>query len=316
MFRMVSRFHQLRFTRILDRSKRSQPRSVYAPSVSETQKPKSNGDLNAERLAALLSDRPGPVLTWFSPRTATEVVEGQGEAEDATPRERVELSGPVARRWLAKTDNFLDQEFPYGADTFAVDLPQHWRSPFWLLAPWLRGMELFDADRAADADLVVSGNVAFLGDLEDEGASGTLVAQTADSFALAWPGDLPAGVLDGTADILSYGDEVETPMTAPAHSVLMERSFDQGPPEANGDHALRLSDLSAVNYLGAEGPPPALGSLSGERALVTTTSLPMFSAQLLQLWLAGASVVWAPGGDTDEIAVVERVTMEVPNPKQ
>ena len=288
---------------------------MYAPCVSETRNPKSDDIVSAERLANVLSGQPGPVLTWFAPSTDKETSSQPTSSQSAMPRERVELSGPVARRWLAKTDNFLDQEFPYGASTFVAPLPPHWRSPFWLLASWLRGMELLDGAEGADADLVVSGDLRFLQDVADEGASGTLLAQTADSFALAWPGDLPSMILDGTADILSYGDEVESPTTAPADSVLIRESSTAGSPLETEAGDLLLSDLSTVNYLGDEGEPPASGSLAGERALVTTKDVPLFSVQLLQLWLAGASVVWAPGGNVDEIAQVERVTMKVPDPE-
>ena len=289
---------------------------MYAPCVSETRNPKSDDIVSAERLANVLSGQPGPVLTWFAPSPDKETPRQPTSSQSAMPREHVELSGPVARRWLAKTDNFLDQEFPYGASTFVAPLPPHWRSPFWLLASWLRGMELLDGAEGADADLVVSGDLRFLQDVADEGASGTLLAQTADSFALAWPGDLPSMILDGTADILSYGDEVENPTMAPAKSVLMKEGPALGFPwGAKEEAALHLFDLSAVNYLGEEGGPPAPASLSGQRALVTTKDVPLFSVQLLQLWLAGASVVWAPGGNVDEIAQVERVTMKVPDPE-
>lgn len=264
-------------------------------------------EINATNLASLLSSQPAPVLTWLGNKQAG------GEQ-----RERVELSGPVARRWLAKTDNFLDQEFPYGASEFVALLPAHWRSPFWLLAPWLRGLKQVPARDAADADLVVSNDIGFLEGVVDEGGPDAVIAQTLDSFALAYPGTLPPDLLDGTADIASYGDEVEAPMTAPLDSILVSESVEWLPPglwEDSSKTHLHLLDLGARTYLEPSGKPPAEGSLQGDRVLVTTDNLTLFTAQLHQLWVAGASVVWVPGGgdDLDQIIAVEKVTSRLPD---
>lgn len=264
-------------------------------------------EINATNVASLLSKESTPVLTWLGPKRA-------GGEE----RERVELSGPVARRWLAKTDNFLDQEFPYGAETFVALLPTFWRSPFWLLAPWLRGLKMVSPRDAADADLVVSNDLGFLEGVADEGGPDAIIAQTLESFELAWPGGLPAEILDGTADILSYGDEVEAPKTASPDTVIVADAVDWLPPglwEDTSKKHMTLGDLGEKTYLQAEGAPPAGGSLSEDRVLVTTDNLTLFSAQLFQLWMAGASVVWVPGGgdDLDEIIEVEQVTNRLPN---
>ncbi len=256
--------------------------------------------VDAKHVAALLSQQPGPVLTWFAPHD-------EGGAENDGPRERVELAGPVARRWLAKTDNFLDQEFPYPADSFAVLLPPHWRSPFWLLAPWMRGLELRTDRQATGVDLLISNDTDFLASIEAQGGPSALVAQTQDSFALAWPGDLPPTFTDGVADILSYGDEVDFPVTAPADSLLVERAVDWVPPGLWQDTTkvdLHLKDLATKNYLGLD-----RSSLTGGRVLVATDNLVLAAAQILQSWLAEASVVWVPGGyNADQIAQDELVT--------
>jgi hypothetical protein len=48
--------------------------------------------------------------------------------------------------------------------------------------------------------------------------------------------------------------------------------------------------------------------------LVTTANPTLFTAQLIQLWIRGASVVWVPGGvDAESIATTEKVTLTVPN---
>lgn len=260
--------------------------------------------INASSLTDILVDQPGPVLTWFAPVTPV------GGAD----RERVELGGAVASRWLAKTDNFLDAEFPYGANSFSLFLPAHWRAPFWVIASWLRGLELFPARDAANVDLVVSDDLGFLDALADSGA--TRVAQTLESYSLEWP-ELPGGLLDGIADILSYGDEVEAPHTAAPDSLVLNEHVDWVPPGLWSDPSkreLRLQDLWRKNFLRADGPPVTWGQMEGDRVLVTTADPIVFSAQLIQLWVAGASVVWVPGGgDVDSIAEVEKVTSRLPD---
>lgn len=264
--------------------------------------------INASSLATVLSSKPTPVLTWFEPLSAEE-----------KPRERVELSGPVARRWLAKTDNFLDSEFPYGGETFTTLLPAHWRAPFWVMTPWLRGMALQPPKHASDFDLVVSNDTSYLESVFDEGGPDALIAQTLDSFALQWPGDLPGGLLDGTADILSYGDEVEMPYTAPLDSLLVADHLSWLPPglwSDTGKQHMRLGDLGQKDYLGIGGSPKDWQRLKGERVLLTDDNLVAATAAIIQLWFAEASVVWVPGGGPDvaQIAETEKVTLTLPKP--
>lgn len=289
--------------------------------------------LTASILADRLSKRKAQVLTWFGPGKPS---------EPANQRERVELGGPVARRWLAKTDNFLDSEFPFGATEFSVLLPNHWRTPFWLIAPWLRGLKLCDGGDASGADMAISNDIDYLTTLSDEGGPDTLIAQTTDSFALAWPEALPFGILDGTADISSYGDEVEVPFAAPADALLLAENWDWLPPDLSADPAkgnLQIADLTQKDYVGTlalvrdidatNAAPTSVGrgsedlpaadllddsSLAGARVLVTTDSPVLFTVQLVQLWLRGASVVWVPGGgDLGNLLEVERVTHRATN---
>ncbi len=246
--------------------------------------------INATALTDILSAEPGPVLTWI----------GQPEGSPTGQvRPRIELSGPVARRWIAKTDNMLGAEFPFGAQTFAVDMPAHWRTPFWIATPWLRGLQLSETQEEGVCDLVVSDNLESLVELDEAGGSDLLVAQTTESLALSWPGDLPAGVSDGIADVMTYGDFVEDPLTANQDTPLGV--------EIDGN-PLVLSDLLTADLLGLSGVPD--NSLAGQRVLVTTVDPVLFTAQMLQLWWRGASVLWVPGGiDADSIAQTERATL-------
>lgn len=249
--------------------------------------------LNAAELCTLVDRHADPVLVWLDTADPNEA---------GSPASRIELSGPVARRWIAKTDNFMSSEFPFGGSKFVVLLRAHWRSPFWLIGAWLRGMTLVEAREASGADMVVSNDVDVLVTTRDEGGPDALIAQTQDSLALAWPSPLPPEILDGTADVMSFGDWVENPMTAPGHAHLVSKQIDWLPPhvwEHPEELTLPLDSLRGVDLLGkivdVDGIPlEDPGLLSGKRVLVTTGNLVLFTAQLLQLWLAGARVIWAP----------------------
>lgn len=311
--------------------------------------------LQSTTLTDFLSATSGPALTWFAPYPWSE-----SETSGSNPvRERVELGGPVARRWIAKTDNFLDSEFPFGATSFVAELSPHWRAPFWIATCWLRGMELRSPSFGPDCDFGVSTDIYFLESLQDQGGPDVLVVQSTDSFGFAWPGELPFGITDGTADVMSYGDEVENPYAADPSTVIVGEDADwtlpewltdplrDGATEADGAvprNGLRISDLLTVDLLGlknvnaspdgdteasgrpsilragersdAGGNPPSpieMGRLDGHRVLLTTASPVTFTAQLIQLWLRGATAVWVPGGgpDVERIAKQEAVTMRV-----
>lgn len=267
--------------------------------------------LDATSLTALLSPKPGPVLTWFG-----EQLEPQTDSSPRVGRERVELSGPVARRWLAKTDNFMASEFPFGATSFSVFLTPHWRAPLWIAACWMRGLRQRPPRNLDQVDLAVSDDLRFLTTLQDEIGPDVLVAQTPESFAFAWPAELPFGITDGTADVMSFGDEVEMPYTAPGDTLVVSEDIDWLPPGLLVDPQkalLHLSDLLNHDYLGLEGTlSDPTSRLDSHRVLVTTADPTLFAAQLIQLWIRGASVVWVPGGrDARRIAQTEKVTLRV-----
>ncbi|MFZ1382843.1 MAG: TIGR03089 family protein [Scrofimicrobium sp.] len=283
--------------------------------------------LNAAGLTKRITDVSEPVLTWFT-------LNGE---------ERIELSGPVARRWIAKTDNFMASEFPYGGERFCIVLPPHWRTPFWLLIPWMRGMRLETPHIAADVDLVVSADSGFLQAVADEGGPDALLAQNLDSLALSWPGELPGTLLDGIADVMTYGDWVEDPVTAKPGTHLVSESIDWVPPNLwtkPKEQTLPIETLGSLDYVGSlfavgdgkgrlhpgassgqespaqTGLPLSASSvdLEGARVLVHTLDPVLFTAQLAGLWMAGARVIWAPGdGIPQEILDQERPDYLLPS---
>lgn len=309
--------------------------------------------LQSTTLTDILSATTGPALTWFAPYSW---VASDSPASGAV-RARVELGGPVARRWVSKTDNFLDSEFPFGATSFVANMTPHWRAPFWIATCWLRGMELRAPSFGADVDFAVSTDIFFLESLQNQGGPDVLVAQSTDSFAFAWPGDLPFGITDGTADVMSHGDEVENPYLADPAAVIVDgsngwtapgwlsRALRDGATGADGrvgSNTLRISDLLSLDFLGIDVPEDRLeegkGSavssvvaneptsfslpeavrLDGHRALLTTDCPITFTAQLIQLWLRGATAVWVPGGgpDMERLAKQEAVTLRVEPPEE
>lgn len=263
--------------------------------------------LDATVLTSLLSPRPGPVLTWFE----SPAINLDGTVDTARGRDRIELSGPVARRWVAKTDNFMASEFPFGATSFTTSLPAHWRTPFWIAVSWMRGMEKRPGDTTEGLDLAVSDNLGFLTALQEEIGPDVLIAQTTDSLAFAWPGELPFGITDGIADVMSYADEVEMPQTADQHTRLVSEGVDWlSAALAARTEPLTLHGILTTDFLGLD--EGALEGLAGQRVLVTTGNPTLFTVQLLQLWLHGASVVWVPGGyDAERIGSSERVTLTI-----
>ena len=117
--------------------------------------------------------------------------------------ERVELTGHVLSMWLAKIAGLITSESTPG-DGVHVGLPPHWRTVAWACGAWLAGRTVLLGTGEA-AGLTPELSVAFSPeDLCEEAEAQVLVP--AASLALRWPGDLPALVLDGAADLMSYPD--------------------------------------------------------------------------------------------------------------
>lgn len=142
-------------------------------------------------------DPAAPRLTWYG--------------DDG---ERVDLSGRVLRTWVVKAANLLANDCGAGPGTVVgIDLPAHWRLLVWGLGTWAVGAGLVLLARPADAtvstDVVISADPALWLDAPE------VVAVPLAPLAMAWPGDLPAGALDGAAELMTQPD---TPAFAPAAS--------------------------------------------------------------------------------------------------
>ncbi|WP_409485123.1 TIGR03089 family protein [Arsenicicoccus dermatophilus] len=205
-----------------------------------------------------------------------------------TDGERIELSGRVLLTWAAKAAGALQDELLVepGA-TVGLALPPHWRLGYWALATWWVGATLVTGPQAADADVLVTDDVALAAD-----HPGDRVLVTLAGLARSHPGPVPAGVMDEARELASYPDRF-VPSLRPAGSDLAWRATDR-----------------VMSY--AE----ELWGRTG-RALVVAggTGAETCLRSMVEHWVGGGSVVLVrsagaglPDADVATIRVAERIT--------
>lgn len=214
-------------------------------------------------LHALRSASPGaPRLTWYGP-----------------DGERIELSGKVLDNWVAKTANFLTEEFDVAAGSpIAVQLPAHWKSLCITLAGLASGATVqFIGDSAPGLTkrIADSASVWIAADSEalKRAAERTdTVAVALPALAMAWPSELPDEVRDYAAEVRMFADAFVR--------------FDDPDPDdiamLDGDHSVRYAELSGL----ADG-----WEADSRVALLASDGLARVSRSALGIWLAGGSVV-------------------------
>ena len=216
---------------------------------------------NSDIWTQYLYTQQSPVLTWHA-------------------AERIELGGPVMARWLAKTDNLLVSEFPYGAGQYQLELPISWQRFVWELALTLRGWE--PVGPGDEPDLIVSNDTALL----DQAALAGIAAyaHSLEPLVLSWPGELPFGIEDALAAISSHGDHVENPG---GPGLAWTLGTDALPPELAAP--AKAGELRGQRvYLPPSGwalGDPAPGD-QGAQANQAEPANPL--RQIVQLWAAGA----------------------------
>lgn len=229
-----------------------------------------------QRLVDVLSSCHSPALTWYG-------------------AERVELSGPVLARWLAKTANLLVGELDptlFGvagrtsAPTIRIDLGPGWQGVVWEVAAILSGWEVID-EGGADVGVVADASAA-AGALAE--GTGVVLAHDLAPLALSWGGgELPEGVLDALGELMAKSDALEVD---PGEVEVPER---WGPEGRHEGWVSATGDRRLLTVGGGAGGSHALGE-----GVVGT---------LVGLWGAGGSAVVVedvPGVDTTHIAEVER----------
>ena len=277
----------IRFEGTTSRTGVGSSRATVGPVRAEASGPGSVPEL----LQARLSADPGrPRLTWYGP-----------------DGERVELSARTLENWVAKSANLLMEEFDAGPGTrIAVRLPAHWRTATWLLAAWTVGacavVRREPPDDSAGGpdgpapDVVVTADPAAAVLAGADPAS--VVAVALPALATSFGAPLPAGALDGAAEVRLRGDVVGPVVTPlPADEALLPI----------GGSALTYEELLPAARAVARGAgwPPRV------RLLTSAGPGDAVAGLLAPLVLDGSVVLHDPdldAGTLGRVAVQERTT--------
>lgn len=142
--------------------------------------------------------------------------------------ERIDLSGSVVARWLAKIANYLDLEgFSGPGNQVLVALPPHWRSVVWMCGTWLAGSCVTTDIPASEKpwpEVTVSNNQAIL----QESKSQVILAQTMPSLALRWSDELPTYALDALPELMAQADDLlGLPAASETDLALPQMTFEE-----------------------------------------------------------------------------------------
>lgn len=154
-----------------------------------------------------LTAQRGPALTWYG-------------------TERVELTGPVVARWLAKITNLLGTDLcpdpfaPSIPGALHIALPASWQSALWAASAMMIGWTVTEASEEHDPSSVLVTDT-----VDEESAARARTGQWVLAHDLAalsfrWPDTLPSGVLDALGEVMAQPDSVATP--ADLHYVHVE----------------------------------------------------------------------------------------------
>ena len=245
--------------------------------------------------------------------------------------ERIELTGHVLSMWQSKTAGLITAETAPGAPVH-LGAPVHWRTVAWACGAWLAGRTLVlgPGEQAggltAGAGIDPAGLSMALAESELDPEAEVQVLVPAPSLAVRWPGQLPALVIDGAAELMSYADTF-SPVAAPASALgLIQASAggaggregpaqcltraqlaagcgqggavhepDEARPERTGDE----SDTgNAAEDAGATAGTPAPAASRRGAALVRASDPGIALRQVLGAWRQGrTAVILEPGAD-------------------
>ncbi|WP_394941496.1 TIGR03089 family protein [Psychromicrobium sp. YIM B11713] len=202
------------------------------------------------------TESPGsPRLTWYG-----------------TDGARIELSGKVLDNWVAKTSNFLTEEFDFGPDSvLRVALPAHWKSLCLVLGALGCGGTVSDQQ---PGDLLASSEPEQIGS-----ATGPTIAVALGALALQWEGELPAQAQDYAAEVRMFADAFERFSDPDQHQLALEFAD-------YSEQYARLPQLTE-ELLGKITAEPARICLNAEHGLAKVVR------QALASWQSGGSVVLA-----------------------
>lgn len=224
-----------------------------------------------------------PRLTWYGP-----------------DGERIELSGKVLDNWVAKSANFLTEEFDVAVGSLIVlQLPAHWKS----LCIALAGLACGSTVRfTEESDPHSAASVWFAAEEATVRAAAQhldTVAVALPALAMAWPTELPdeVEVRDYAADVRMFADAFV--------------SFDDPEPE---DIALESASgklrYGQIGELAQSSKLPDDQQAESRVALYATEGLADVVPQALGVWLSGGSVVLfaEPSLASEKVLQTEQVT--------
>ncbi|AJT40421.1 hypothetical protein UM93_00570 [Psychromicrobium lacuslunae] len=181
--------------------------------------------------------------------------------------ERIELSGKVLDNWVAKTANFLVDEFDFGPGmSLSLDLPAHWKSLCILLGALAAGGTVTSAQGGT---LLASSDQQRL-ELDQRPA----IAVSLAALALRWDGELGPQVRDYAAEVRMFADSFER-FDDPAESQLAL---------SIGELQCEYQQLSELRQEYSQADRIALDSTVGLSAVATTA---------LGIWQSAGSLVLA-----------------------
>lgn len=202
-----------------------------------------------------------PKLTWYGP-----------------DGERIELSGKVLDNWVAKTANFLTEEFDVASSSLVtLQLPAHWKSLCIVLAGLACGSTVRSAETAEPGS---QASVWFAADdaaVDAAAAQLDTVAVALPALAMAWPSELPDEVHDYAAEVRMFAD---------AFTRFDEPEIDD-PALETPDWSLSYAELASLAKLWEQ----AAGAQPARVALYASAGLAATAKAALGIWQAGGSVV-------------------------
>lgn len=217
-----------------------------------------------------LQSTPSNVLTWYSP-------EG-----------RLEFTGAVMARWLAKTANYVVEMFGEGAARVALDLPDSWRTLVWVTGAGFAGAStsIIKADLAS-VDLFVTADEERAGAAIEADPGLVVLLQDLGMMSLGWGGELPDGVEDAISEVSIQPD-------VPVFGGVLPAGIPEG--EAASSQQTDMPSLTNVTEADASGIQPAV--IEGSP----------YIAQIWQAWRDRRPAIWIEDGlDTERILRQERL---------
>ena len=215
--------------------------------------------------------------------------------------ERVELTGYVTYMWLAKVAGLITAESTPG-DGVHVGMPPHWRTVAWACGAWAAGRRVLlgTGEEVGAVGLVPELSVAFSPEHLCEAAEVQVLVPPA-SLALRWPGELPALVLDGAADLMAYPDRF-APVSLSADLPCLTDLAPAGTQDAQPVTLTRGELVARVDALCGDADP------AGSRAVLIRRQRAAEALQeVLASWRAGrTAVVLTPEAGDDVAAVAAR----------